>query len=82
MSTDAVAQHQLDRATRLGGELREREVDVLLVATPVNLCYLTGFTGTHGLALLAAEGAETEIGEGRFFTDFRYQTQSAEEVPQ
>ena len=82
MSTDAAPRHQLDRATRLGGELREREVDVLLVATPVNLCYLTGFTGTHGLALLAAEEAETEIGKGRFFTDFRYQTQSAEEVPQ
>jgi Xaa-Pro aminopeptidase len=81
VSTGAAAQPQLERVARLGGELREREVDVLLVATPVNLRYLTGFTGTHGLALLGAEDSDTEIGEGRFFTDFRYQTQSAEEVP-
>ena len=33
-------------------ELRERELDVLLVDTPVNVRYLTGFTGTNGLALI------------------------------
>jgi len=81
VNAGAAAQHQLERVARLGRELREREVDVLLVATPVNLRYLTGFTGTHGLALLGAEDSDTEIGEGRFFTDFRYQTQSAAEVP-
>jgi Xaa-Pro aminopeptidase len=72
----------LERARRLGSELREREVDVLLVTTPVNLRYLTGFTGTHGLVLLSAEGAASEIGDGRFLTDFRYETQSAEQVPE
>ncbi len=29
---------------------REHEVDLLLVTHPVNLRYLTGFTGTNGLA--------------------------------
>ena len=32
----------------LAAELRERELDVLLVDAPVNVRYLTGFTGTNG----------------------------------
>jgi Xaa-Pro aminopeptidase len=66
-----------ERAERLANELREREVDVLLVATPVNVRYLTGFTGTNGLALIYADKA---IAHG-FLTDFRYDTQSAAQVP-
>ena len=65
------------RVERLAADLREREVDVLLVATPVNVRYLTGFTGTSGLALIFAEQAASH----RFFTDFRYATQSAAQVP-
>jgi Xaa-Pro aminopeptidase len=57
--------------------LHEREVDLLLVGTPVNVRYLTGFTGTSGLALVFAEKGLTH----RFFTDFRYDTQSAAQVP-
>jgi Xaa-Pro aminopeptidase len=65
------------RATNLAVQLRKRNVDVLLVATPVNVRYLTGFTGTNGLALvLVKRGADH-----RFFTDFRYATQSAAQVP-
>lgn len=71
-----------ERSGRLAAELSDREVDVLLVATPANLRYLTGFTGTHGLALIAAGDAERSgTGSDRFFTDFRYLTQSAEQVP-
>jgi len=71
-----------DRTGRLASELRERAVDVLLVGTAVNLRYLTGFTGTHGLALIAAAGeGESTVAPHRFFTDFRYATQSAEQVP-
>ncbi len=66
------------RAGRLAAGLRERDVDVLLVGTPVNVRYLTGFTGTNGLALVVADHAETH----RFFTDFRYATQSAAQVPE
>ncbi len=66
-----------ERAERLANELREREIDVLLVATPVNVRYLTGFTGTNGLALIYADEAATH----RFLTDFRYTTQSAAQVP-
>jgi len=66
-----------ERAERLAAELREREIDVLLVAAPVNVRYLTGFTGTNGLALIYAGEAATH----RFLTDFRYATQSAAQVP-
>jgi len=62
---------------RLANQLRERELDVLLVATSVNVRYLTGFTGTNGLVLIDA-GRTTAH---RFLTDFRYTTQSAAQVP-
>jgi Xaa-Pro aminopeptidase len=68
------------RAGRLAEELRERGVDALLVATPADLRYLTGFTGSHGLALVLAEGAQVASGHDRFLTDFRYETQSSEQV--
>jgi Xaa-Pro aminopeptidase len=67
-----------ERAARLAADLRTRELDALLVASLLNLRYLTGFTGSNGLALL---GADAQGGGDRFFTDFRYTTQSAEQVP-
>jgi Xaa-Pro aminopeptidase len=72
-----------ERAARLAAELGERDVDVLLVASPTNLRYLTGFTGSNGLALLAAAGDDRggAAGGHRFFTDFRYAVQSAEQLP-
>jgi Xaa-Pro aminopeptidase len=71
----------LARAERLADELRERELTALLVASPVNLRYLTGFTGSHGLALISAAARAGEDGGHRFFTDFRYTIQSAAQVP-
>jgi Xaa-Pro aminopeptidase len=65
------------RVGRLAAELRERELDVLLVATPVNLRYLSGFTGTNGLAWIFAERTAAHL----FLTDFRYTAQSAAQVP-
>lgn len=66
------------RIERLITELGAQEVGCLLVGGGVNLRYLTGFTGSNGLALLDASGRARH----RFFTDFRYETQSAEQVPQ
>jgi Xaa-Pro aminopeptidase len=68
---------EVARTVRLAALLPEREVDLLLVANLVNLRYLTGFTGTNGLALIDAREDHCQ----RFFTDFRYATQSAEQVP-
>jgi Xaa-Pro aminopeptidase len=65
------------RADALGAELREREVDVLLVNAPFNVRYLTGYTGSSGAALLGVDADAPR----RFFTDFRYVSQSELEVP-
>jgi Xaa-Pro aminopeptidase len=69
--------NELARAGRLAAELREAEVDRLLVSTLVNVRYLSAYTGSNGLLLIAAE----ECTDHRFFTDFRYVTQSSEQVP-
>lgn len=66
------------RADRLAAELSDHEVDALLVSSPVNVRYLTGYTGSNGLAVVSAG----EGGMRRFFTDFRYADQAAEQVPE
>ena len=64
----------LARVARLEQRVGERELDALLITDLVNLRWATGFTGSSGAAL---------VGPGRrvFVTDFRYLTQSAEQVP-
>jgi Xaa-Pro aminopeptidase len=63
----------MSRADRVAGRLPEKGVDLLLVTHGPNLRYLTGFTGSNGMAV---------VGEGvrRFVTDFRYVEQAAQEV--
>jgi Xaa-Pro aminopeptidase len=63
-----------ERAARAEAALAERGADALLVTNLVNLRWLTGFTGSNGLALVGPRG------ERRFLTDFRYLTASAEQV--
>jgi Xaa-Pro aminopeptidase len=79
MSGAALAQAIPERLERTAAELRDRELDALLVTGAVNVRYTTGFTGSSGVALIAAETAGG-LGGNRFITDFRYATQSAEEV--
>jgi Xaa-Pro aminopeptidase len=62
-----------DRAARLVDKLPEIGADLLVVTSLVNVRYLTGFTGSNGLALV---GPNTRA----FVTDFRYLEQSAAEV--
>jgi Xaa-Pro aminopeptidase len=64
-------------------ELRELKVDRLLVSAPVNVRYLSGYTGSNGLVVIAADGSDRNRTHPahRFFTDFRYETQTAEQVP-
>jgi len=62
------------RAERLAAALEVRELDALLVTNLVNVRYLTGFTGSNGLALVGGEDLR------RFVTDFRYVTQAEQEV--
>ncbi len=63
-----------DRCGRLAATLREEGLDALVISDPANLYYLTGFTGSNGLALVSADGT------ARFFTDFRYREQTEQEV--
>ena len=50
------------------------ELDALVVTNLVNVRYLTGYSGSNGVAVVAADGVRL------FFTDFRYMTQAAAEV--
>ena len=61
------------RAGRLVDLLPDAGVDVLLVGNLTNLRYLTGYTGSNGIALIGPD-ART------FVTDFRYLEQAAAEV--
>ncbi|HMJ01364.1 MAG TPA: Xaa-Pro peptidase family protein [Conexibacter sp.] len=62
------------RADRLVALLDEREVDALLVTNLVNVRYLTGYTGSNGVALVGMHDLRC------FVTDFRYVTQAREQV--
>ena len=62
------------RAERLGELVAASALDALIVEGAANLRYITGYTGSSGLALVRADGS------GVFYTDFRYETQSAAEV--
>jgi Xaa-Pro aminopeptidase len=70
------------RSQRLARRLDELELDALLVDALVDVRYLTGFSGSHGLALVVADASRERLGADRFLTDFRYETQSAEQVPE
>lgn len=63
-------------AARRGAVLEQvaaRELDALLVSNLVNIRWLTGFDGSNAAVVI---GARTR----RFVTDFRYLTQSAEQL--
>jgi len=60
----------VSRADRLAAAL---EVDALLITNLVNLRYVTGFTGSNGIAVVGRDLR-------RFVTDFRYIEQAAEQV--
>jgi Xaa-Pro aminopeptidase len=63
----------VSRAERVAARLAARELDLLLVSDLVNVRYLTGFSGTNGLAVVGP-------GTRRFLTDFRYVERAKAEV--
>ena len=63
-----------DRADRLAAAAGDHGVDLLLVSAPANVRWLTGFTGSNGVALVGLDGTR------RFITDFRYVTQSEQQL--
>jgi Xaa-Pro aminopeptidase len=69
------------RVERLAVGLAGLELDALLVDSLVDLRYLCGFTGSSGLAVVFSEERVAAGARHRFLTDFRYDTQSAAQVP-
>jgi Xaa-Pro aminopeptidase len=63
----------MSRSERLADSLAAAGIDLLLVSELVNVRYLTGYTGSNGLAVVGP-------GVRAFVTDFRYVTQAAEQV--
>ncbi|MFM9126170.1 MAG: M24 family metallopeptidase [Solirubrobacterales bacterium] len=63
------------RRTALAALLGERALDRLIVSAEHDLRWLTGFTGSSGLALVPAAG------DPLFLTDFRYVEQASEQLP-
>jgi Xaa-Pro aminopeptidase len=64
----------MTRRTALARGFGQR-VEGFLVTKPVNIRYVTGFTGSSGAVLVAADGAAT------LATDGRYAVQAADECP-
>ena len=64
----------MSRTDRLIELMEARELDSLLVTDLVNVCYLSGFTGTNGACVVTSD-------ERLFFTDFRYVEQARTQVP-
>jgi len=61
------------RRDRVREQLPELGADAMLVTKLVNVRYLSGFSGSAGMLLVGSEDL--------FFTDSRYEEQSAREVP-
>lgn len=61
------------KLTKLRELLAEKELDALLVTSGYNRRYITGFTGTAGVAIISKDDAV-------FITDFRYMEQAADQV--
>ncbi len=62
-----------ERRRNVAAELTSRKIDALIASSAPNVRYLTGFTGSAGMALVWQDGAI-------LFTDPRYGIQAAAEV--
>jgi Xaa-Pro aminopeptidase len=82
MSPAAASAAMAQRLERLQAEISGKQLDALLLGGPVELRYMTGYTGSNGLALVPDAGGAHGVRDGapQFLTDFRYVAQSAVEV--
>lgn len=63
----------MGKITKLRGLLEEKGLDAILVTNPINRKYISGFTGTAGVAIVSKDAT-------RFITDFRYIEQATEQA--
>jgi Xaa-Pro aminopeptidase len=75
-TTDWPSHDHAARRDRLRGQLADEGVDLLLVTSPANVGYLTGFTGTNGQVLVTGRASDD-----RLVTDARYEERAALEAP-
>ncbi len=62
----------IERVEKLRTQMEKEGLSAFLVTSPYNLRYLTGFTGTTGLAVIT-------LNHAFFVTDFRYTEQAAKQ---
>ncbi len=62
-----------NRLAQLRKELKAQDLNAMLVRFGSNVRYLSGYTGSNGMCYITRDDAW-------FFTDFRYKTQSAQEI--
>src|SRR6185437_15679091 len=55
------------------GRLSDNKIDALLISSPANVRYLSGFAGSSGLMLITPS-------ESHFFTDPRYTIEATQNV--
>lgn len=63
----------MEKLNKLREALEKNKLDAILISSPINRRYVTGFTGTAGIALVSRDDA-------RFITDFRYTEQANEQA--
>ena len=63
----------MSKLDKLREKFSESNIDGILISSPYNRRYMTGFTGSSGVALITADSA-------LFITDFRYTEQAAEQA--
>lgn len=63
----------MERLNGLRSLLQEKDLDALLITNPINRRYMTGFTGTAGVAIVSNDQAY-------LITDFRYIEQANEQA--
>lgn len=63
----------MSRVTKIQTQLQKYNTDAVLITSPYNLLYVSGFTGSTGLSVITKDKAF-------FVTDFRYTEQAAEQA--
>ncbi|MFD1360675.1 M24 family metallopeptidase [Lentibacillus salinarum] len=63
----------MGKLDRLRQKLKTHNLDAILITSPINRRYITGFTGTAGAVIVSQDDA-------RFITDFRYIKQANEQA--
>lgn len=65
----------MGKIAKLRELLEEKKLDAILITNPINRKYISGFTGTAGVAIVSQSAT-------RFITDFRYIEQASEQAQQ